>query len=1239
MSSALFTQQLKEARRDALVSHYIANHDFSGCSGNINNANDLYEYLLLDTKISDHVITTPLSEGINSLQLAIHRAMEGYDGNLATTAQSWFAEDAFLANWDRYNKRYSTWAGKEKLRFYAGNYINPTLRTNKSSQFKEAENSVNRGKLTANLVENALLNYVSNFDRIASIKHLCASIANSELTHLYITGRQNNGQYYWREVWLDKSIHDFSKPIHWSCWQSLPAAIKSPINDSVVMTNSPQGVLCLWSAMERIQSSGGTAQDVEVSHCWLMRHEGQWEQYEDAIQLRLSAPKDGWGPIIPVEFSSYNIERNSGYWYYDVNGTVKWDDRRKALTVSVTKINNPTYMLGLAVFTLEDHGSYYKVKERLLTIGEHETKSIAIPFDSGEIYALGGWRFDDYVEHSDPLIMSLENAQPNTWQFGNFKVDDNLNVWLNLNSGHTAFTVASPSVSLNSLLKNGIESFLSYNNQKMIAEEGTWLYKSSANYPHPIKGGDAFTGPYGLCLWEIFFHLPFLFATRLQTEQRFEEAYTWYKYIFNSAGYRDVDGSLLLDNTDAPRYWNCYPLQHDTGWDSELLPSSDPDAIAMADPMHYKLAIFLHTLDLLITRGDTLYRQLERDTLAEAKMYYMQAQQLLGPRPDIRQTNSWPAPTLSEEAGNITTPLTAGEPVTFVQWLRAGDAHDMGDGHFLPPYNNALLAYWDKLELRLYNLRHNLSLNGQPLSLRLYATPMDPAELHRQQSGGDGPQGEVAPGNHVATGWRYPLLSEFARSAVSQLMQFGSSLQNALERQDNERMTLLLQTQQVSVLGQQQEVAQKNLDSLTASLKALRVSHETATLHKTHYDNLLNGGLSAGEITALTLRSTSMASNLVSIGTAIAGGALSAVPNTFGLANGGGDFGAPLHAATQVTQTLAHTLDQSATISDITAGYQRRAEEWMLQRNSAEKEQAQLTAQIDSLQQQIVMAQKQMALNELEAANAQEQYELQVSRFTGQALYNWLAGRLSALYYQQYDATLPVCLQARAALEQELGKGLTDKLFRTPVWDDLWQGLLAGEGLNVELQKLSNIWLENSAKGLEATRTVSLAAQREEPSGSLRMTISQILADEPDTPTRGVELKLTDGMFIAELTLAELGLDKSYNMDDHTKTRFVKNIAVTLPTLLGPYQDIEATLQLGDEIATLSHGMNDSGRFVTNFEGSQLLPFEGADPTTGTLTLTLFNVKKDGAPAAQYATVENLSDIIFHIHYILRDKA
>ncbi|MDE9540959.1 neuraminidase-like domain-containing protein, partial [Xenorhabdus bovienii] len=135
-----------------------------------------------------------------------------------------------------------------------------------------------------------------------------------------------------------------------------------------------------------------------------------------------------------------------------------------------------------------------------------------------------------------------------------------------------------------------------------------------------------FSGANALYFWELFYYTPMLVAQRLLHEQNFDETHRWLKYVWSPAGYI-VHGQIQIYK------WNVRPLLEDTSWNSDPLDSVDPDAVAQNDPMHYKVSTFMRALDLLLARGDYAYRQLERDTLNEAKMWYMQALNLLGEKP------------------------------------------------------------------------------------------------------------------------------------------------------------------------------------------------------------------------------------------------------------------------------------------------------------------------------------------------------------------------------------------------------------------------------------------------------------------------------------------------------------------------------------------------------------------------------------------------------------------------------
>src|SRR5690606_19449928 len=71
--------------------------------------------------------------------------------------------------------------------------------------------------------------------------------------------------------------------------------------------------------------------------------------------------------------------------------------------------------------------------------------------------------------------------------------------------------------------------------------------------PYPVEDIDfSSDGSYSLYNWELFFHAPLMIAKRLASEQRFEEAMTWYHRIFNPTG--------TLDGTAPQKYWVTKPF-------------------------------------------------------------------------------------------------------------------------------------------------------------------------------------------------------------------------------------------------------------------------------------------------------------------------------------------------------------------------------------------------------------------------------------------------------------------------------------------------------------------------------------------------------------------------------------------------------------------------------------------------------------------------------------------------------
>ncbi|RJG25197.1 neuraminidase-like domain-containing protein [Paenibacillus thiaminolyticus] len=1188
MSTSPLLQSIKEARRDALVSHYIAR---PGTLAKITDADSLYEYLLLDTKISELVKTSPVAEAISSVQLFINRCIEGYEGELTPQGNSHFAPGKFLDNWGTYNKRYSTWAGKERLKYYTGSYIDPSLRSNKTDLFQRLEQSISQGKLTEDGVKNALQNYLAEYEVLADLETISVNKGADERV-LFFVGRTKTipCEYYWRRLLL-KPDNNKLVPAVWSQWKKITANIGEAVDNYVGLRWYKNRLHVQWRSTEKTQNNAGEASEEQYLNDWIMNSSGVWSSFRKSSFSEYSFIH-GEGPGFPI-----TIDHNQ--LIFDDKGSIK------AIFTSLpdnaihvcyeTRYSSNDYRLHVAQLSLQEgesgEFSFSANKSFLVAIRDDSKPTEAISF-------LATYLGDTFPQ-SYGSIINNQFIPPS-----GSNIIDPINLTLIKN------------IDLSALLEKSLDALFDYTIQGN----------------SQLGGTDAFYGPYGLYLWEIFFHVPFLMAVRFQTEQRYELAERWFQFIFNNAGYRDEYGNLLTD-VGKVRYWNVLPLQEDTEWDDTLsLTTVDPDEIAMADPMQYKLAIFIHTLDFLISRGDNLYRMLERDALTEAKMYYIHASQLLGPRPEIRINHSWPDPTLQSEANAITAvPTLRNAQATPILALRA--LLNAENGHFLPPYNDELLAFWDKIELRLYNLRHNLSLDGQPLHLPLIAEPVKPRQLQLEYGPGDGLGGSAGSAQSRQSIYRFPLVVDKARTAVNSVIQFGNALENALAKQDSEAMTMLLQSQQQIVLQQTRDIQEKNLAALQASLEATMTAKAGAELRKTHFAGLADNWMSDNETASLTLRTTAGIINTSSnVPLAIAGG-LDMAPNVFGLATGGSRWGAVSAAVAQGLQVSAAVMEQTANIIDISESYRRRREDWMLQRDIAENEAAQLASQIAALREQMDMARKQLALAETQQAHAQAVYELQSTRFTSQALFKWMIRNLSSLYYQMYDAALPLCMMAKQSLEKEIGSDKAVGVFTLPAWNDLYQGLLAGEALLLELQKLENLWLEEDKRGMEAVKTVSLDTllRKETPESSFVDFVKEVLGGKTPDPVGGVGVQLQNNIFSATLDLSVLGLDRSYNQAE--KARRIKNLSVTLPALLGPYQDIEATLTLGGETVALSHGVDDSGLFITDLNDSRFLPFEGMSPLSGTLVLSIFHT---GSGGDQRLLLESLNDVIFHIRYVMK---
>jgi hypothetical protein len=786
--------------------------------------------------------------------------------------------------------------------------------------------------------------------------------------------------------------------------------------------------------------------------------------------------------------------------------------------------------------------------------------------------------------------------------------------------------------------------------------------------PQPLD----FNGANGRYFWELFFHLPHLVASRLHQSFDYAGAEQWLHYLFNpQARVAPLHPAPAL--VDWLPYWTSRPLAFADDPSRDTAAPRDPDTIAYGAPSHYRKAIFMLYVDNLIAWGDSLYRQVTRDTLNEAQLHYVRALSLLGPLSKGRSISQWAPQTLAEAARHEDDALAAFELSTAASlehvtcaslgaesWLRLIDAP-----WFRLPVNTRLLDVWDQLDARLYNLRNNLALDGRPMKLALYEAPANPRDLLRAQLAGSSVAVRRLGALAITVPYRFSAMLLRARSAVDTLVAFGSQLQAYMENRDRAEQQRLQQahvlelTQFVETLDTQAiEQAELNLAALKSRCEQL---HGTVAT----YDKWLEQDVSDAELAAEQMLTGASSSRMLAAGLRSTGSALSALPNTITLmcvpvpipVPGGWTWGGPPWAAAALLEGSAVYFSDSAEAQLRADAHERRRNEWAFLKDEAQKQVEALALQ-DELQQMLLRsAQLKRDRSRKSSEAAQALYAFIQNRATNAALYQWLGGQMATIYFQAYDAVFSLCLATEACWQYEIGDGDT-RFIPVNAWQDNRHGLTAGESLGLGLMQMESAFLVRNERSLDLAKTVSL-----------RRLLADYQTDESEAGWPSVIAQLrTSGTL--DFALKPSLFDRDY--PGHY-LRQLEQVTLSLPGVLGPFENARAVLgqltnsyllkadlggckhmyqqanelpgehddvnprfvianpRSGQQIA-ISGDTEDSGLHTPLAGDERYLPFEGTGAVSSwTLTFARHEC------VTQQRMFDDLQDIIIHLRYRAMD--
>ena len=282
-----------------------------------------------------------------------------------------------------------------------------------------------------------------------------------------------------------------------------------------------------------------------------------------------------------------------------------------------------------------------------------------------------------------------------------------------------------------------------------------------------------------------------------------------------------------------------------------------------------------------------------------------------------------------------------------------------------------------------------------------------------------------------------------AKNLTATVIQLGSALLSALEKKDAEDLNLLRSTQEQAILNLMRSIKEKQIEDGAKHLESLGHSLAAAKHRQEHFSGLIAGGYSEAETANLVLDAGAAVLHYDSVvfnGLSVAGHLM---PKIFGLADGGMEIGHAMAAAAQVAGSGAAALQTAAGLAATKAQFQRRKEDWELQQNLASFDIQQIQAEQEAAQARQAIMERDLEIHDKSTQQAQDRDAFFRSKFGNRDLYQWMAGRLSTVYFQTYKLALDVARSAERAYQYERN---TDDTFITfGYWDSLKKGLLAGE--------------------------------------------------------------------------------------------------------------------------------------------------------------------------------------------------
>ena len=646
----------------------------------------------------------------------------------------------------------------------------------------------------------------------------------------------------------------------------------------------------------------------------------------------------------------------------------------------------------------------------------------------------------------------------------------------------------------------------------------------------------------------------------------------------------------------------------------------------------------LHYLETLLQWGDALMRQNSPEAFQQARVIFDTAERVLGRRPR----------SVKERAASNGT--QAQEPQVILNFVPAS-----------APLNPRLLNLYEEVADRQALIHSNLDARrlrtGQP-DRDLSYWGNDPLRNGWQIITGTESEMYIDEGEQCCphSPYRFVFLIQKAQEIANQVQQLGADLLAAFEKGDAEYLTSLRALHERQLLDLTLDVRQYQWRESDWEVQALQTTLEETQTQLNHYTHLIQSGLSSNEGQYQAIMDASIAARTAATVIEAIAQAMGIMPDAFfGTAGFGGTpldysqlpvgskLGGVIATGARISDGVAEITNTTASLDSTNAEWDRRSQEWQFQVDVLTIEAERITLQILAAERRRDAALRELNNHSQQMEQSAEVLDFLRDKFTNHALYLYLQQDTALLYSRMYELALCTARQAQRAFSYERGH-TTRHFLPAQIWDNLHEGLLAGERLQLSLRHMEKAYLDENVREYELAKDLSLRLH---------------------FPREFLFLKETG---YCELEIPEWMFDLDY--PGHYMRR-IRNVSLTIPCVVGPYTGVHCRLTLlrsmtrvhprlrdpliercddddsdngyrpvyddpriviqyaATEAIATSTGQNDPGLFELNFQDERYLPFE----FRGAVCRIRIELPQEN----NQFDIDSVTDVILHLNYTARE--